>query len=1305
MNTSFESSKKGKIRKQKSIFSQQSRQLEDDNSDCQQSCEDKIDRSCQRYLFEIKPYQLEQGHQGDQDISDNGSVVDQNVTIQNIKEQQIQNQLKIEIPILNEKNDVIQTAPFSKNNSNIQQISKFDMSFNNESSSIIQNKEPLQSTSQQNTFHQQSLMNQKTPKIKTDSFTAQKYQTNISINQNIVSSHSNMKRNEKESKEKDQSIVIYQKNEGLIYEDFIYEKNLANLNRKMTCAVMKIQQKATLTQKKHQQRYQQATNIINKLLNNSMNRIMRVKQHVQYFVVLLKQRLLHKQVSNLTYKDYMTINDLCFFYKQHQKKKQNSFLQKYVHLLFKFTKSIPIFMPTDTMRVIWDVFQVIFTYIFLYFYSILMFFNQDNPDSQFIETFFFYAFFLFLVDILINFNTAYFDKDTIIQKRKLIAKQYIFSTLFLTDCASLMVQASKVIYKSSSIVYNPNHNLLVYGFNMLIFLKINGMSPKQKRFYYVFTLKESQKHIIKLINQLVSVITVAHIAQEQKDRNKESEDQIISILSNKLRDEITVEINSKILNNYHVFSSNFSQTTLKKLVFRMKEVLVSPNEIIFSDEQYDDLSIYFIQKGVIEIYQQPIMKQGKANVISTLSDNQLFGEMSFFSGLSRKASARSVNLSTLYKISREDFLEVLKENDEDFERFKMMQEQINFQSELQILYTECYTCKQVGHIAQNCPKTHHLFDKQFLVLKNNISFFQDRAYLERRQMRIKQKASFLAQKNVNICNALKENLEDLNTEVYFMFNTEENLNGSEFTISEDQEDDEEEEEEDDDSDIKSQQTFKSQKSASASQKNLKKTTKSAKNANISPQKINKNNYFNENEQAFEAQQKDKTILANENQDSNKNIPSSQNKMNSMEIKENYTSHLITEQSNNSSNLNNPTQQENKQSQKRDSISQNSNATDIQQLQSNDSIEQGARSPGKNKKQKNLTSKNKNISNNIQYSFNINKVSNKFIEENNSENQVIEFQKQQPGSDRISQVLSQYQSSFNNSKRLFSQNSTKTLNFDNTEFRCSIDQILLQGVIANTILQAQRQSITQKKSNNQQSILQDVLEKNSYSKSRNEICEADSNPNKKLGSNRSIIDHREEKSCKNLSNLNPISRSNSSNINNNNNKPNSNSNVNNTNNTVNKKKLSENNQIIEDMKFVERFSRLMQTTQLPLLLQYTSGLSLKEFHSMNNINSMDFFDKMQNFKKFFPRNNFEKVISNLKFIQQEQKKIKKQKLCQKQRRQNVVLPFNQTKISNNNINSAFIFGQQDFNIDQYKPTYLSYGVAMRNGLTYPKNNFS
>ncbi len=46
--------------------------------------------------------------------------------------------------------------------------------------------------------------------------------------------------------------------------------------------------------------------------------------------------------------------------------------------------------------------------------------------------------------------------------------------------------------------------------------------------------------------------------------------------------------------------------------------------------------------------------------------------MSFFSGLARKASARSVNLCTAYKIDRNEFIEILKTHEEDFERFKMI---------------------------------------------------------------------------------------------------------------------------------------------------------------------------------------------------------------------------------------------------------------------------------------------------------------------------------------------------------------------------------------------------------------------------------------------------------------------------------------------------------------------------------------------------------------------------------------------------------------------------------------------------------
>ena len=72
------------------------------------------------------------------------------------------------------------------------------------------------------------------------------------------------------------------------------------------------------------------------------------------------------------------------------------------------------------------------------------------------------------------------------------------------------------------------------------------------------------------------------LADEQRDRDKDAEDYILGILSNKLRDEIRYEINSKIVNNFALFTTNFSSSTLRQITTIMEEVVVSPNEILFS---------------------------------------------------------------------------------------------------------------------------------------------------------------------------------------------------------------------------------------------------------------------------------------------------------------------------------------------------------------------------------------------------------------------------------------------------------------------------------------------------------------------------------------------------------------------------------------------------------------------------------------------------------------------------------------------------------------------------------------------------
>ncbi|KAL4469821.1 hypothetical protein ABPG72_013564, partial [Tetrahymena utriculariae] len=507
---SVEYQKQNKNLNQRSQFSIQNQSLGIIADEQQAPQESNKNRKCQRNLFEIKCAEIELGLQGDQAISNNSLFIINNNnnsflenaqqnTDGNIKEincsykERNETQISEQHPIVLQRNDQYQDDNQQIVNST---NNKKDHLLNINSSIISSNK-----------INKQTKDNNKQVSFENS-------QDTVRDKKNYNLSKTDQQSDKIENKA-DLNTKLQSSERGWIPEDIIYEKNVQELNRKVTLVVKnnfsqnKVQ---NYKERKYQQNFQKAAEIVNKLLNTSMNRIMRVRQHVRSFIMLLKFRYLNRKIDDLTDSDYTSINDLSNFYKSHKQKRENKEFMKYFNFIIKLSQKIPIFMPTDTLRVVWDIVFVLFTYIFLYFYSILMFFNQENPDTEFIKQFFFCTFFIFVIDVLVNFNTAFFDKDLIIVQRKLIAKQYFFSNVFFTDFVSLMVLGIKVIKKSNYIVYNPDHDLITYCFNLLIFFKVNGVSTKKKRFDYVFTLKENEKHVIKLINQLFSVVTVAHIA-------------------------------------------------------------------------------------------------------------------------------------------------------------------------------------------------------------------------------------------------------------------------------------------------------------------------------------------------------------------------------------------------------------------------------------------------------------------------------------------------------------------------------------------------------------------------------------------------------------------------------------------------------------------------------------------------------------------------------------------------------------------------------------------------------------------------
>ncbi|KAL4481989.1 hypothetical protein ABPG73_000513 [Tetrahymena malaccensis] len=1006
------------------------------------------------------------------------------------------------------------------------------------------------------------------------------------------------------------------------------------------------------------QNFEKAAKIVRNVLNKSMNRVERINRHVLNFIQFLKWRKKNRKLQSLQLAEKKIIKDIVFF-QQNEIKTSTSLIRLFsLQNFFGFKAFFPVFMPTNSVRIYWDILIVFLTYLFVYLYSIHMFFNLYESDSNELKNWFLLIFIMFLVDLLINLNTAYFDIDIIITKRNKIVKKYITSTDFFIDIICLLIVGNKLI---SQILFIPKNNLSLFVINFAIFFKLNGIPNKKDRISHLFILQENQKHILRLLNQLFNVIGVAHAvclawyflgvceiqygstnswlqkynlndmeyyekyiyslywsittmttADEQKDRDQASENKILGILSTKLRNEITIEINTRVLNNYLLFKRNFSTQTLRKLVFIMEEVLVSPNEILFEQGDFQDQSIYLIEKGFIEIYQlNPpqldiqafnIFNNQRVHILKKLEKNNMFGEISFFSGLSRSACARSLNLSTLYKIDRMKFLNLIKENQEDFERFKQIEEQIKIQQDLQSILVECYICKNGGHITSNCPKVHQLFDKQFFILKNNFSVFQDRDKFERNTKRRRQNSIQSYQKNEDICKLIKTNLRNLNSQVEMMFKTESDIL-SNFS--------------DNQSNYSNQDLESSQSNQSSVQEQI--SNQSLKETSVKSLQVDQNQQISKRKSQIQTDRYQKINSQFSQEDPN---------LSKINIKEATNSELYPYRSKSNNNIS-------EQSKIITTSQQNISQRSISQEYQNEIIKIDEQFEENLEKLK--------VQQNVQKSF-------KFQTSQTSEknlNPLIKFI-----NNNLIPILS-FQKSLNFTKQAEASHIENEIKNTIDKFKSAYYEELLQ--------QTNKQQIEQNKS----------------IKSSENLLFSD-NKIKTILKNQNSVSFKQNTSLSKCNTINTNTKT---------------LEAQNSSFGLKRKKLSTSDQ------------KQFLTKQMTQKIQSQNQLfNLNKFKTITDsqLIQVDNFDKIQNFQKFFIHNNFNNIFRKQK--QKRQNDNRKTKiLIPKERRQNIFLsPLHQSnsKFLNNIIQKVHFM---EISFQNYQPTYLSYGVSQRGDRLYPKIN--
>ena len=204
---------------------------------------------------------------------------------------------------------------------------------------------------------------------------------------------------------------------------------------------------------------------------------------------------------------------------------------------------------------------------------------------------------------------------------------------------------------------------------------------------------------------------------ENKRKNNMDEKQILTLLSEPLRDEIYTHIHGVVIKHCEVFKI-YDSHFISLLTKALESETFAPGDIVFQDGEFSN-KMYFIQNGTVDIYQK-----ATNSVYSELGAKAYFGEIAFFIEKSRCASAKCIDFVDLLSLSRNNVNYLL-------EKFPDAMQATNFlimkcsEGNLSELLVRCYVCGELGHVALICRR---------ILLNNDYLDTKQRWLMKRQEM-------------------------------------------------------------------------------------------------------------------------------------------------------------------------------------------------------------------------------------------------------------------------------------------------------------------------------------------------------------------------------------------------------------------------------------------------------------------------------------------------------------------------------------------------------------------------------------------
>ena len=251
--------------------------------------------------------------------------------------------------------------------------------------------------------------------------------------------------------------------------------------------------------------------------------------------------------------------------------------------------------------------------------------------------------------------------------------------------------------------------------------------------YYESTARRLKNHLKKhnlppmLRHRVIQYI---YYLQRISKNNDPKEMGILDNLSTPLREEIFTQTRGYLLAKSVVFNC-YSGSFLKYLGHQMKIEAFATGDIIFKEGDPSTV-IYYLCSGKVQIYHEKTK-----TVFKDIKKSKYFGEIAFFLGDRRTASAACLEFAEFLTLDRSSLFNVLNSRPKEKEITNVIIHNIRKYKNLALLGIRCYLCKKVGHVATTCKRFVYIVDQKEVIKKA-----EARKYMNRKTVNINSKSGF-----------------------------------------------------------------------------------------------------------------------------------------------------------------------------------------------------------------------------------------------------------------------------------------------------------------------------------------------------------------------------------------------------------------------------------------------------------------------------------------------------------------------------------------------------------------------------------